>query len=169
MTYYVSITGLEVKSFWHMPKFLFYSLASFWQAKNSEGNIQSELFIGRDGVYHTLTVWKDRKSMMRYLKSGAHEQAMKVTKEISSPEGTKVYGYQSDKIPRHKEALALWQEHGALHGKKPPRIAKKDEKQGHGMSLIVTVATLGFLALSAGYLKKYHPHVIEEEAAVMDL
>jgi len=59
--------------------------------------------------------------MMKFYHSGPHAAAMKATNEISSPGGTKVYGYYSDTIPTWDEALVLWDEHGAIHGKKPTR------------------------------------------------
>jgi len=59
--------------------------------------------------------------MMKFYHSGPHAAAMKATSEISSPGGTKVYGYYSDTIPTWDEALLLWDEHGAIHGKKPTK------------------------------------------------
>jgi len=118
MKYYVSVTGLQVKSMWHMPRFIYY--VSQINASSFPGNIDQQ-FTGRNGVQHTLTVWNDRKSMMKFYASGPHAAAMKVTSQIATPGGTKVYGYYSNSIPTWDEALVLWDEHGAMHGRKPTR------------------------------------------------
>ena len=120
MKYYVSVTGLQVKSMWHMPRFIYF--VSQINASSFPGNIDQQ-FTGRNGVQHTLTVWNDRKSMMKFYASGPHAAAMKVTSQISTPGGTKVYGYYSNSIPTWDEALVLWDEHGAMHGRKPTRTA----------------------------------------------
>jgi Domain of unknown function (DUF3291) len=120
MTYYVSITGLQVKSLLHMPSFFWHTSASKSQADAAAGNIQSMLTY-RNGIYHTLTVWKDRKSMTRFMAAGAHAKAMKMEQSISVPGGTKVYGYETETIPTWDEALQRWEEHGTRHGTKPTK------------------------------------------------
>ena len=87
MTYYISITGFQIKSVWYLPKFLKYTLSAKKQAEASEGNIQAELHGPIDGVYHTMTVWEDRKSMTRFMARGAHAKAMKLTAEMAPCEG----------------------------------------------------------------------------------
>ena len=84
--YYVSVTGLRVKSIWHMPTFARHAYTSKRQADSAEGNIHASVK-SRDGVQHTLTVWRDKASMRRYFVSGAHREAMKLTPLISD-----VYG-----------------------------------------------------------------------------
>lgn len=126
LKYYVSVTGLRVKSMWHMPRFIYY--ISRIDSASAAGNIET-MFTGRNGVQHTLTVWDDRKSMMRFLASGPHAAAMKATSAISAVDGTKVYGYYSDTIPTWDEALALWDEHGTMHGKKPPKAKNNDSNR----------------------------------------
>jgi len=118
MKYYVSVTGLKVKSLWYHPTFLKHAIPSFMQAQSSPGNVFAETKT-RNGIQHTLTVWEDRASMLSFLRSGAHAQAMKVTKQISDMSETKVYGYDSDSIPTWDEALIQWEKHGTYHGKKP--------------------------------------------------
>jgi hypothetical protein len=115
-TYYVSITGIQLKSMLHFPRFAYFAFSSMGQANQAEGNVSANGNYA-DGVHHTLSVWKDRKSMTRFMVSGAHAQAMKVSENISSPENTHVYGYETDTIPTWEEAIVIWREKGIAHGR----------------------------------------------------
>lgn len=116
-TFYVSVTGLKLKSFFYLPKFMSYAGPAMKQASAAEGNISaSGNYV--NGVHHTMSVWKDRKSMTRFMVSGAHAKAMKATNAFAAPGETKVYGYETDKVPTWDEAIAIWKEHGKCHGAK---------------------------------------------------
>jgi hypothetical protein len=121
--YYVSITGFTLKSMIYLPKFMSYSIPAAKQAAAAEGNLFSETtYI--DGVLHTLTAWKDKQSMRKYMFSGAHAKAMKVSRDIGEYSyGTKTYGYESETIPTWEEARKIWEEKGTLHGKPIPTKA----------------------------------------------
>jgi hypothetical protein len=125
-TYYVSITGIKLKSIWYFAKFQRYSGPSMTQAQSAEGNLSAQGNY-RNGILHTRSVWKDRKSMMRFMASGAHAKAMKINDEVSVPNETKVYGYETDKIPTWDEAISLWEEHGTRHGVKPKKNGTKQQ------------------------------------------
>jgi hypothetical protein len=129
--YYVSITGIKLKSIWHFPKFQSYSGPSMKQSQKADGNISSQGNY-RNGVLHTLSVWKDRKSMARFMASGAHARAMKINDEVSVSSTTKVYGYETDTIPTWDEAILLWDEHGTRHGVKPNKNNKQQQQQEVG-------------------------------------
>ena len=156
MTYYISVTGLTIKNVFSVPKFWKHAITSYIQAENAEGNIR--VMTTSRGMYqqHTLTVWKDRKSMTKFMASGAHAQAMKVSADISVPGGTKVYGYESDTIPTWDEALALWDEHGKRHGKKVPnnkeQLPSKSSLLSTGAFALGLTVTL-ILAASNSYLQ----------------
>ena len=91
--------------------------------------------------------------MTRYYASGAHAKAMKITQEISNPEGTKVYGYISDHMPTWEEAYALWDEHGVRHGTPTKSVGKKYFTTYESSVLI---ATLGVATVVAGLYQLYH-------------
>lgn len=95
---------------------MMHAAPSFMQASKAEGNVFAQT---KDvsGCHHTLTVWESKQSMRKFLVSGAHAKAMKITMEISDLDKTKVYGYETDTMPTWEEALDLWEKHGALHGK----------------------------------------------------
>jgi len=110
-SYYVSITGLTLRGVWHYPTFWYHAIPSFNQAQAAPGNIRTEAR-SVDGVQHTLTVWEDRKSMLRFLHTGPHLQAMKAFDSIATG---KTYGYETDVIPSWTEALKLWEEKGKMY------------------------------------------------------
>jgi|JI61114DRNA_FD_contig_31_2692163_length_570_multi_2_in_0_out_0_1 hypothetical protein len=119
-TVYISITGLELKAFWHYPTFCYHAVKSFSQSSSSPGNISTDAKqIG--SVHHTLTVWESRADMVNFLRKGAHADAMKVFDGIATG---KVYGYESDVIPNWEEAREIWDTKGRVVGQ-----ARRDGKQ----------------------------------------
>ena len=122
-TVYVSITGLRLHAFYNFPQFAYHAVPSMTQAKSAPGNISAEGSVV-DGVHHTLSVWEDRKSMLQYMRSGAHIQAMKVFDDIATG---KVYGYETDVVPTWDEAIDLWNTKGRVVGK-AAREKKRDEE-----------------------------------------
>ena len=115
MKYYISITGMQLRSALHFPKFAYYTVPAMGQAKGAQGNVSADGKISLDGTVNTLSVWEDRKSMSRYMASGAHAKAMKIVSTIAT-DGASVYGYESDTIPTWAEALAILAEKGVRHG-----------------------------------------------------
>jgi hypothetical protein len=153
MNYYVSVTGLKVKSLWYYPSFYKHAIPCVVQAKSSPGNVFTDTRM-RNGIQHTLTVWKDKASMLLFLRSGGHAQAMKVTKQISDLSETKVYGYESDTMPTWEEALALWEEHGTYHGKKPtPK--KAEASSGWVCQSVLCLAIVTVAAASSAKVLLY--------------
>lgn len=105
---YVSITGLRLKSFRFAPLFWYWAVRSFAQARSAPGNLLTEART-IDAVHHTLTVWRDRTDMVRYIRTGPHLRAMRVFPKIASG---KVLGFSADASPDWPEARRLWQERG---------------------------------------------------------
>ncbi len=58
-----------------------------------------------NGVQHTLTVWRSKEDMKRFLTSGAHLNAMKAFRSIATG---KTFGYESDKVPSWEEVHKIW-------------------------------------------------------------
>uniref|UniRef100_A0A7S2XQQ6 DUF3291 domain-containing protein n=1 Tax=Attheya septentrionalis TaxID=420275 RepID=A0A7S2XQQ6_9STRA len=125
MKFYISITGLDLIAFYHAPKFWMHAIPSMTQARSSEGNISAD---GNtiQGTHHTLSVWKDRNSMLNYLRKGSHGKAMKIFDDIATG---KVYGYESDTIPTWKEARELYDKHGRVIGKAARDAKRKQQEQ----------------------------------------
>jgi hypothetical protein len=114
--YYVSITGMNMKSILHYPLFYYHAIPCTMQAQSAPGNVSTSVKYIR-GMEHTLEVWEDRESMLKYLRTGAHLQAMKNSKNFGSY--GKVYGYYTDTIPSWSQARQLWEEKGSVVFGKP--------------------------------------------------
>ena len=123
MKYYVSVTGLTLKTNLYYPRFMYHAVPSMIQAQKADGNLFAETKTIK-GCHHTLTVWEDKTSMRKYMVSGAHVKAMKVTKEIADLSNTKTYGYEADHVPTWEEAIVQWEKHATLYGK---RVSKNTE------------------------------------------
>ena len=103
---YISITGIKVKSFFGMLKFMRYTLPSFTAARKANGN----LFCDSKKInkyHHTLTAWENRSKMIYYLRGKHHSSAMKNFRSIGTGS---VYGYEDDLIPSWEDALKKWKE-----------------------------------------------------------
>lgn len=109
--YYISITGLELKSVFWKPRFMMYAIPAHAQAQGSPGNVSTNA-TSVAGIEHTLTVWESKKEMLAYFRQGAHLKAMKVSKTLGKY--GKVHGYESDHIPSWPEALEIWQSQGRV-------------------------------------------------------
>jgi len=105
--YYVSVTGLRLKTWFHAMSFWWHAMPSFNQAKAADGNILTDTRTVR-GVHHTLSVWTSETAMKRYLYRGAHRKAIKAFPSIAT--GT-TCGYHADEIPSWQEALEYWDRH----------------------------------------------------------
>ena len=125
---YISITGLELKAFWHYPTFTYYAVRSFSEAQAAPGNISTAATkIGT--VHHTLTVWDSKSDMIRFFRQGAHADSMKVFDRIATG---KVYGYEAEcqEIPTWDEARIIWENKGRIVGS-AGREAKKAILKGN--------------------------------------
>ena len=97
------------------------------QAKAAPGNVFADAkYI--DGTQHTLSVWKDRQSMLRYMRTGDHVKAMKIFDDIATG---KVYGYETDDetAPTWEEARKLYDTNGRLVGKAGREAKKRAQRE----------------------------------------
>ena len=101
---YVSVTGLKANGFWSAIRFWLLAVPAFKQAKSSAGVLFCEVK-SVDGFHHTLTVWKTKKDMRKFMLSPIHRKAMKMFPKIAT--GSTI-GYETDKMPRWDEALSIW-------------------------------------------------------------
>ena len=80
---YISITGIKVKGFLGMLKFMRYTTPSFAAARKAKGNLFCETK-RVNGYQHTITAWKDRNMMIQYLTSKVHAKAIKNFRSIAT-------------------------------------------------------------------------------------
>jgi hypothetical protein len=163
--YYVSVTGLTVKSILYYPNFIYYAVPSKMQADNADGNILTRT-TSANGVQQTLSVWEDKMAMRKFMVAGAHRKAMAITSEVADPEKTKVYGYESDTIPTWDEAIEMWEKHGKLHGCYTATKSKEVElanppssqvaRRGRALAMAVAPLVALFFLLSKTHVIGYY-------------
>lgn len=105
---YVSVTGLKVKRFWHLPRFWWHAIQSYRQAQRAPG-IRSVEVRNVKGYQHTLTVWHSRRDMLNFMRSGAHLKAIRAFRDIATG---RTWGDDVETRPSWDEALAQWRNHG---------------------------------------------------------
>jgi hypothetical protein len=108
---HVSITGLKPKGLLGVLRFWLLAIPSFKQAQTAKGNLHVSAKKIK-GYNCTITAWDSRDSMLAFMKSGVHLNALKAFHTIATG---KTYGYETDKIPDWNEAFALLQEKGNIH------------------------------------------------------
>lgn len=99
----ISITELELKSIWKLFKTIQLSSQCIKYCKNDADNIDVQVNSKGWRYHRTLTVWKDKESMMKFVRSDVHAKAMKATPKLSK--NVKVVHYESDEIPTWEQAI----------------------------------------------------------------
>ncbi len=112
---YVSITGLRLKQPWHRLRFYWHAMRSMLSAQGFEGNLFVDTRV-INGVHHTLTAWRGKDDMIRFLQSPVHRRAMATFPSIATG---KVFGYETEQVPTWSEARVVWQTHGRSVGGTP--------------------------------------------------
>lgn len=106
--FYVSITGLKVRSFWAAFIFWRHAIPSKVQSDRAPGCLHSEVK-AINGIQHTLTAWESREAMKKYIYSGAHARAIRVFRKIATG---KTFGFEATRLPTWEEVHQLWQDQG---------------------------------------------------------
>ena len=101
---YASVTALKARGFLLEIRFWLLAVPVFKQARSSAGILFCEVK-SVDGFHHTLTAWKTKKDMQKFVLSPVHQKAMKIFPKIAT--GSTI-GYDTDKMPTWDEALLMW-------------------------------------------------------------
>lgn len=92
----VSITKLERKNIWVLPRFFKHVFRINKQLKSSK--CVKFATSGKGNCSYTKSLWHNEEEMMEFVTSGAHLAAMKDIKKISS--STKVKHFEADALPK---------------------------------------------------------------------
>ena len=101
---YVYVTALKTRGCLSAIRFRLLAVPVFKQARSSAGILFCEVKTV-DGFHHTLTAWKTKKDMRKFVLSQVHQKAMKIFPKIAT--GSTI-GYETDKVPTWDEALLMW-------------------------------------------------------------
>jgi hypothetical protein len=100
----VSVTAQKTRGFLSAIRFRLLAVPVFKQAIPSAGVLFCEVK-SVDCFHHTLTEWKTKKDMRKFVLSPVHQKVMKIFLKIAT--GSTI-GYETDKMPTWDEALLMW-------------------------------------------------------------
>jgi hypothetical protein len=73
---FVSLTRLQLRSFWYLPPFQWHTYRTRKQIEGAEGFVTGKLLVDARLCFWTLTGWQSQKEMKAYRDSGPHHQVM---------------------------------------------------------------------------------------------
>ena len=106
---YVSLTLINVRSFWSLPKFYWHAMRTHKAAMLASGNLQVSTKAFGVFTHGTMTLWDSRQAMIGYVRGMVHLEAMRAFDQIGTGA---VYGYDAAQLPSWEEASHLLAEHG---------------------------------------------------------
>lgn len=108
-----SVTELRLKNFWCYLRFIPHAVKSKIQADQAAGVISTQVKSQGILIQRTLTVWDNKESMMNYIRTGAHLEAMKAFKTLANTSYTT--HFEVTVPPTWDEALHVLKEKGRAH------------------------------------------------------
>lgn len=72
----VSVTHLELNSWWYLFHFMRHSTRSLKQARRAQGNLHASVRKTQGRSFWTLSAWESKQAMRQYMLSGDHKKAM---------------------------------------------------------------------------------------------
>jgi len=109
---FVSVTRLRVRSWRHLPGFLWHSFRSERQARSERGNLGVTLLAEANRTFWTCTVWADQSDMRAFMTVGAHRKAMPRLVEWCDEASIVHWQQDSAEPPSWPEAYRRMQEEG---------------------------------------------------------
>jgi hypothetical protein len=86
-------------------RFFWHTALSYMQARRAPGNLYAATY-GADGVYYSLTAWRDARSMHAYGRSGFHRRAMRAAAALGDDFDFR--HWQATAVPDWDTVLALF-------------------------------------------------------------
>lgn len=98
----ISITELQCKSIWKLPKFIIHSSRAAKQVKLAKGNIYNKVW-NKGLTGFTYTAWESKEDMLAFRNSGAHKKAMPAINKLATR--YRNTNWQADEFPTVEQAL----------------------------------------------------------------
>jgi len=102
---YISTTRLQLKSIWKIVEFFRFNSGVLRQIKAANGILSIDTKGTSFTNFYTLTSWRSKDDMLRFMRNGAHAAAMK--NSISFAKKITAHGYEADHLPSWEEAIKL--------------------------------------------------------------
>jgi hypothetical protein len=101
---YITVTSIKLRSVWYFFKLSLNGMQILKQTRTEKGFIKMKN-TGFGYLHYTLSAWESEGDIKRFARSGAHANAMKQSKDLSTE--IKIYTYQAAEMPGWKEAKEL--------------------------------------------------------------
>lgn len=111
-----------------MPRFGWYAFHSERQARKAKGVIAVKVFPDKNRTFWTCSIWTDEKSMLEYMRSGAHKKAMPFLQICADEARTGSVEVASADFPDYRELVDILKVHG-----KPSKLKYPNERHLKGV------------------------------------
>jgi quinol monooxygenase YgiN len=125
---FISVTRLRVRSFFYLPKFIWYALKSERQAERAEGFLCGRVMRDKGNAFWTLTAWRDEAAMRAYRGSGAHMKAMPKLLDWCDEASLAHWEQESEELPDWADAHRRMVAEGRMSKVKHPSAAQLAKK-----------------------------------------
>ena len=107
----ITVTYIKLRSPWKFFRLSIFGYKVQKQLKGEKGFIKlKNTGFGKD--HYTLSAWQSTEDLKRFSKTGAHAEAMRSSKELSTE--IRIYTYDGDSMPGWKDAKNLVLERGKV-------------------------------------------------------
>ncbi len=100
-----AIGGVSIRHWYHAPEFYWRAGRALRQAQEDPACEHAEVF-QRDGLYFSLSVWRDADAMLDYAQSGPHRGVMQAAHRLANV--NTFYHFPCDTVPSAEQAVRLW-------------------------------------------------------------
>jgi hypothetical protein len=107
----ITVTSIKLRSVWLYFKLTWLALHIVKQTKQEKGFVKLKS-TGFGYLHYTLSAWQSTEDMKRFYMQGAHKDAMKESRNLSTE--IKTYSYSANELPAWKEAKELLNEKGKV-------------------------------------------------------
>lgn len=106
---YVAVGMFSLRQKSKLFKFLRMSKRIEVQAKEDKACLEVNLMGGSLTTFYVASLWEDMEQMRHFVTSGAHQEALEISKEMSDE--IRLLYFEGDALPDKKEAKRLIAEH----------------------------------------------------------
>jgi heme-degrading monooxygenase HmoA len=107
----ITVTSLKLRRLWGFFRLTYLAMFIVRQTKTQPGFITMKN-TGFGHWHFTLSAWESAEDARRFAHSGAHQEAMKFSRELASE--IRIYTYPGDHLPNWNEAKQLVAERGTV-------------------------------------------------------
>ncbi len=102
-----AIGGVSLKHWYHAPEFFWRARLALQQARGDALCYHAEVF-PRDGIYFSLSVWKDAEAMLTFAYSGPQRRLIQVSPRLAH--AFHFYHFSCIAIPSADQAWQMWRQ-----------------------------------------------------------